>query len=170
MPSMRRAGTSAADLHIEYKRSGVFLHAYGTCHLCPRNLFISPSHRLKEDFDIDSSKLNIATSVRMPRLSVILLVVAICFSNATALSQSNQLHSPRCRYLPGDAYWPNTHEWQQLNTSISGRLIKTIPLGSACHGPTYDVEVCAALARTWDLPQTQCGCSILQHVLHCMSN
>ncbi|KAF2686056.1 isoamyl alcohol oxidase [Lentithecium fluviatile CBS 122367] len=62
---------------------------------------------------------------------------------------------PTCRYLPSDEGWPSTEQWAQLNASVSGRLIATVPAGHVCHDPTYDAAACAALQGSWALPQTQ---------------
>ncbi|KAI1136466.1 FAD-binding domain-containing protein [Hypoxylon sp. FL0543] len=55
----------------------------------------------------------------------------------------------RCKYLPGDANWPPQGEWSALNDTVHGRLIATIPLGSPCHDPTYDEDLCASLREQW---------------------
>jgi len=60
-----------------------------------------------------------------------------------------------CRYLPGDERWPSMEQWAQLNASVSGRLIATVPAGHVCHDPTYDAAACAALQESWPYPQTQ---------------
>lgn len=60
-----------------------------------------------------------------------------------------------CRYLPGDAEWPTTSTWDSLNSTVEGRLVATVPIGSPCHDPTYDATACAALQDAWTDPQTQ---------------
>ncbi|KAM0415954.1 hypothetical protein ACHAPT_013108 [Fusarium lateritium] len=62
--------------------------------------------------------------------------------------------TPKCRCLPGDACWPSTNVWNQFNKTVDGGLIKTVPIGSPCHDPTYDAEACEALQGAWKLPQT----------------
>ncbi|UKZ80017.1 hypothetical protein TrVFT333_007781 [Trichoderma virens FT-333] len=37
---------------------------------------------------------------------------------------------PPCRYLPGDANWPNAAAWASLNSTVHGRLIATVPIGT----------------------------------------
>ena len=60
-----------------------------------------------------------------------------------------------CHVLPGDAAWPKDEAWSQLNTTVSGKLIKTVPIGSPCHDPTYDASACDALKAKWTSPLTQ---------------
>jgi hypothetical protein len=60
-----------------------------------------------------------------------------------------------CRNIPGDDGWPTLEDWKALNTSVSGRLIKTTPAGYVCHNPTYNAEACEALNSTWILPPAQ---------------
>lgn len=62
---------------------------------------------------------------------------------------------PSCRYLPGDAGWPSVDEWNRLNSTVGGRLVATVPLGSPCHDPTYVAAECASLQSQWLLPQLQ---------------
>lgn len=60
-----------------------------------------------------------------------------------------------CRCLPGDACWPATSSWDTLNSTVGGKLIATVPIGSVCHDPTYNETACTALRDNWVLPQTQ---------------
>jgi hypothetical protein len=72
-----------------------------------------------------------------------------------ATSRDTYSDTPSCRFIPGDAGWPASKEWSQLNASIHGQLIATIPPGHVCHDPTYDAEACAILNQTWIMPQSQ---------------
>ncbi|KAF7560061.1 hypothetical protein G7046_g4093 [Stylonectria norvegica] len=60
----------------------------------------------------------------------------------------------KCRTLPGDPNWPVAALWNQLNSTVGGRLVKTVPLGSPCHDPHYDAAACTAIQGAWNLPQT----------------
>ena len=71
------------------------------------------------------------------------------------LLQANVAYSSTCKYLPGDAGWPTKTTWNKLNTTVSGRLIATVPIGTPCHDPYYDAAACAALQANWEAPQTQ---------------
>ncbi|CAF3524157.1 unnamed protein product [Fusarium graminearum] len=62
--------------------------------------------------------------------------------------------APNCRCMPSDACWPSNNAWASLNKTVDGTLIKTVPIGSPCHDPTYDADACAALQSAWMLPQT----------------
>ncbi|KAL3473682.1 hypothetical protein BJX99DRAFT_233117 [Aspergillus californicus] len=59
-----------------------------------------------------------------------------------------------CHCLPGDSCWPSAKKWDALNSTVDGRLIATVPLGSPCHAPTYDATACAELQDAWELPET----------------
>lgn len=54
-----------------------------------------------------------------------------------------------CRSLPGDKLWPSSSDWNSLNETVSGRLIKTVPIGAVCHDPDYDEEECLKLQDQW---------------------
>ncbi|KAJ0417855.1 hypothetical protein BJY00DRAFT_315457 [Aspergillus carlsbadensis] len=58
-------------------------------------------------------------------------------------------HTPRCRYLPGDPQWPSPAQWQVLNRTIGGRLIRGKPLANVCHAVDYDADACASLRDHW---------------------
>jgi hypothetical protein len=68
------------------------------------------------------------------------------------LSKAN---ATTCRYLPGDDGWPSSQEWAQLNVTVQGRLIMTIPLGAPCHDPTYNATECFLLQEEWPSPPIQ---------------
>lgn len=61
----------------------------------------------------------------------------------------------KCLALPGDADWPNAEAWSTLNTTVNGKLVATVPIGSPCHDPTYDANACDALKKSWLNPLTQ---------------
>jgi hypothetical protein len=60
-----------------------------------------------------------------------------------------------CKCFPGDACWPSEVEWEKFNATVGGRLIKTVPLGSPCHDPTYDAALCKDLTEQWKLAPVQ---------------
>jgi hypothetical protein len=47
--------------------------------------------------------------------------------------------------------WPSTSEWTSLNNTISGRLIKTLPVASVCYRsePGFNPEACQSVLSTW---------------------
>ncbi|KAI1135881.1 putative FAD-dependent isoamyl alcohol oxidase [Hypoxylon sp. FL0543] len=62
-----------------------------------------------------------------------------------------------CRYLPGDEGWPSEDDWSDLNNTVHGQLIATIPQGSVCHllpYGTYDETACAVLRAKWTEAET----------------
>jgi hypothetical protein len=67
------------------------------------------------------------------------------------------INSSNCRCFPGDTCWPSEAAWNELNNTLAGRLIPTIPIASVCHNSPfgqYDAEACADLKSIWDFPQT----------------
>ncbi|KAJ7120330.1 hypothetical protein C8R44DRAFT_877766 [Mycena epipterygia] len=65
---------------------------------------------------------------------------------------------------PGQKCWPSPKEWQQLNTTLEGRLYLTIPLGAPCYPNStyYNAATCSTveanitndLVRVGDYGQT----------------
>ncbi|KAK7441353.1 hypothetical protein VKT23_016600 [Stygiomarasmius scandens] len=60
---------------------------------------------------------------------------------------------PECRILPVDNAWPTVDVWDSFNRTIDGRLIKTVPLGTPCHYPTYDAGQCEYVRTNWRRPE-----------------
>ncbi|EGC44961.1 FAD binding domain-containing protein [Histoplasma capsulatum var. duboisii H88] len=56
-----------------------------------------------------------------------------------------------CKCGPGDACWPSAREWQALNSTIDGKLIRAIPPASVCYKsqPTYDAAACSSILAQW---------------------
>ncbi|RKK25992.1 hypothetical protein BFJ66_g11340 [Fusarium oxysporum f. sp. cepae] len=75
------------------------------------------------------------------------VTAAAAFSTAQAYATTSS-----CKCFPGDACWPSDSQWKSLNTTVNGRLIKTVPLGSPCHDPTYDAVQCKYLQDQWQHP------------------
>lgn len=71
---------------------------------------------------------------------------------ATASAVTN---TSSCYVLPADSDWPSTSSWDTLNSTVGGRLIATVPVGSPCHDPTYDEAACLLLQTEWTLASTQ---------------
>ncbi len=64
-----------------------------------------------------------------------------------------------CKYIPGDAGWPTQDVWNQLNDTVGGRLIATVPQAAICHVGGYatlefNEAACEALQPEWNSPQT----------------
>ncbi|KAH7109428.1 FAD binding domain-containing protein [Dendryphion nanum] len=59
-----------------------------------------------------------------------------------------------CRCLPTDSCWPSRDVWSKLNSTVDGKLVATVPIGSPCHDPTYDANACEALKKQWFNPLT----------------
>ncbi|KFH44377.1 6-hydroxy-D-nicotine oxidase-like protein [Hapsidospora chrysogenum ATCC 11550] len=69
-------------------------------------------------------------------------------------STAGKSSSPECRCFPGDACWPAPSAWNALNESVSGHLVATVPIGSVCHGDTYDADACGAIQAAWTTAET----------------
>ncbi|KAK3991448.1 hypothetical protein QBC44DRAFT_392928 [Cladorrhinum sp. PSN332] len=54
---------------------------------------------------------------------------------------------PRCKTGPQDASWPTAEEWNQLNKTLDGRLLKPVPAPAVCYPSqaNYNPASCAFL-------------------------
>ncbi|KAJ4988300.1 FAD-linked oxidoreductase-like protein 18 [Stagonosporopsis vannaccii] len=68
--------------------------------------------------------------------------------NITVLASASEL---QCKCTPKDAYWPSTSDWAQLNTTLSGSLIRAVPPAAVCYAdePNYNEEACSRIRERW---------------------
>lgn len=61
------------------------------------------------------------------------------------------VHAFFCKNVPGSLGWPTPSEWDTLNETLSGRLLRPPPPGAVCHPgqPTYDAELCPTVQGLW---------------------
>ena len=72
---------------------------------------------------------------------------------STTLASAKINFEPSCKNIEGDARWPKPSEWAKLNQTVTGQLIKTVPIGSVCHHEpfgNYNETECDALRQDWD--------------------
>ncbi|KAI7553012.1 hypothetical protein KC331_g1517, partial [Hortaea werneckii] len=58
----------------------------------------------------------------------------------------------RCKVYPGDPAWPSLGEWELLNRTLDGALIKGVPAADVCYfngTARHDESACAKLAANW---------------------
>ena len=85
-------------------------------------------------------------------ISLFLIAVVLhAVIGATVPLINRQSNSIGCKLIPGDPGWPEPQTWAQLNQSVDGRLIATVPIGHVCHDPTFDQEECTRLQNEWGL-------------------
>ncbi|KAH9226324.1 hypothetical protein K456DRAFT_1933660 [Colletotrichum gloeosporioides 23] len=71
------------------------------------------------------------------------LVAAFAFAGGTLASA--------CKCTPSDTCWPSLSEWESFNQTISGKLIRTVPLASVCYKsePNYNEDSCNTVLSNW---------------------
>ncbi|BCS23428.1 FAD/FMN-containing protein [Aspergillus puulaauensis] len=67
----------------------------------------------------------------------------------TLLSTAAGQSQPRHRCTNSDACWPTPETWNQFNTTIGGKLIRSVPSAAVCHSPRYNPGQCATAKRSW---------------------
>ncbi|KAJ6021664.1 FAD-binding domain-containing protein [Penicillium herquei] len=77
---------------------------------------------------------------------------AFAYANNSIHPPNNE--RPAYRFLPGDPDWPTEAEWNKLNETVHGRLIKAVPLAQPCFDPVttpFETDFfCTALQDEWD--------------------
>lgn len=58
---------------------------------------------------------------------------------------------PTCKNHPSDPSWPSPDDWNALNRSTSGALIKTSPVASSCYSktPFHSTTSCDDVQENW---------------------
>lgn len=84
-----------------------------------------------------------------------LSIISAALGAAATVSASTAGDSSDCKCFPGDACWPSDAEWSSLNSTVAGKLIKTVPLGSPCHEPNFNAEECEYLRSEWQYSSVQ---------------
>jgi hypothetical protein len=115
-------------------------------------------------------------------MSMRLFLIPLAATLVTALSSAGpQPESSWCKPTLDSPGWPLLNVWQQLNGSVSGRLIAPIPPGAVCHVSfaEYANATCDLVAGQWSntsfhalnlvstdyndvacLPDSKCPCSV----------
>ncbi|KAK3313626.1 hypothetical protein B0H66DRAFT_357482 [Apodospora peruviana] len=96
----------------------------------------------------------------MPSL-ISLAVVALSVSSAVVVAKSGvpdpssddsnkgNYNKTSCLYIPGDREYPHEAEWNALNRTVGGRLIRGVPVAAVCYGPDANATRCAELQHDW---------------------
>ena len=98
----------------------------------------------------------IENGLKMFPKSLLLITAALLVQTSVGISDQNGYAiTASCKCFPSDPCWPSESVWNAFNTTLEGKLIKTVPLASPCHDPTYSAEECEALRNGWLDPETQ---------------
>ena len=112
-------------------------------------IFLSIYHTWDQTLNCERVAISLRKHCGIMSSSLIKLAgLAYLFTTAVALTS-------KCRCYPSESCWPSTAQWAALNSSVGGRLVATVPLGSPCHDPNYNMTVCKSLQENWLWPQEQ---------------
>jgi hypothetical protein len=85
-------------------------------------------------------------------MSIKLFLIPLATTLVSAMPPPGpQLGSPPCKPTYDSPSWPSLNAWQQLNESVSGRLVAPTPPGAVCHASfaQYDNATCNLVASQW---------------------
>ncbi|KAA8619984.1 BBE multi-domain protein [Pyrenophora tritici-repentis] len=90
-------------------------------------------------------------------LTTLLLLAPGVYAGAV-FGRQEQAANSSCKAIPGDNTWPSQQAWGQLNQTIGGRLIETVPQAAICHpggyaGLSQNQTACDSLKKEWDYPK-----------------
>jgi len=66
------------------------------------------------------------------------------------LTDAHQPDPQRRRCAFGDGCWPSKSEWDSFNSSVSGRLVPSVPSTAVCHHKLYDAVLCNNATHEWN--------------------
>lgn len=81
--------------------------------------------------------------------------IVFIFALFGAALVNGQTRFKQCKVFSGDKAWPSKTEWDKLNSTISGRLVATVPLGAPCHGASFNNATCEELKEQWQFEKIQ---------------
>lgn len=87
------------------------------------------------------------------------LAVGLAFTLASTHALPHHWAANTCKPIPGDTAWPAESKWIALNKTVSGRLIRTVPLPSVCHNApfnNFNEAACTKIKTAWTDDQTLC--------------
>jgi hypothetical protein len=106
----------------------------------------SVPHFAYEDKTLDTSKL----SSVFKRGTIDVTGSAITTPNYTLAGEDN------CKVFPGDAQWPSDEDWEALDSTTDGPLLKPLPQAHICYsngtGILVDNATCQAMTDRWTDP------------------
>lgn len=78
------------------------------------------------------------------------VILLVSISSVLAVADTQRV----CRTGINSSDWPTPKKWGQLNATVEGHLIQTVPAAAVCHEsfngqPTYDMEKCAKVQEDW---------------------
>ena len=111
---------------------------------------------LPETYEEDTCRVDDALHLKsfFTSRSTMKLFVSIGYTLLGAVAAGSQA-SNECKTFPGDKSWPLKSEWNNLNKTVGGRLVATVPLGASCHGSTFDDATCKNLQEQWQYERVQ---------------
>lgn len=76
-------------------------------------------------------------------------------SPSQLVSRRSLLPQSACKTFPGDPLWPSPGIWSLFNLTLSGALIKTVPLAAPCYTNTgiYSPSACKTVRESWSDPR-----------------
>ncbi|KAI1111673.1 FAD-binding domain-containing protein [Nemania sp. NC0429] len=112
-------------------------------------------------FKLFYCRKNCIAATQPRSLIVPLLVSLVAAAIASRFGGIASTGSHDCRSIPGDSSWPEKSIWADLNRTVHGKLIATVPIAAPCHktvlgeaNPLFDEETCARLRDNWFYPET----------------
>lgn len=72
---------------------------------------------------------------------------SIIVGDGTNTRRTERAIARPCKTFPGDPEWPSDVEWQRLNSSLGGVLLKPVPPAAACYPdqPSFNTTACSFL-------------------------
>jgi hypothetical protein len=88
-----------------------------------------------------------AASVPAPNAAASSASASLGLQAVQTMSASSQTS---CKCTPNDKCWPSTSIWSLLNTTVSGQLIKSVPIAISCYpGPQQNAAQCQNINAQW---------------------
>jgi len=148
------SGMEVTLLPIPYLPSSYLERMHKSTRQSPSSSKIPPVSLIVDHHPIQARK-----AIMKANIVALLALVGVAASSHQPLALVERRASPpgalaRCKCYPGEACWPSTADWGNLNRTVGGRLVKAAPPGAVCYDsfegvPTRDPAKCAEVASQW---------------------
>ncbi|KAF9884909.1 hypothetical protein FE257_000900 [Aspergillus nanangensis] len=81
--------------------------------------------------------------------TVVAVSLGLCSTAVALASIQRNTANISCRYLPVDKEWPGSTDWDALNITVGGNLLRGEPLAQSCYQPHENLAKCAEIRKSW---------------------
>ncbi|KDQ14470.1 hypothetical protein BOTBODRAFT_342903 [Botryobasidium botryosum FD-172 SS1] len=99
---------------------------------------------------MDISSPHLSYRRMMSRLQSQLRIITIQLLAALDVWSSTQQSASRSNCIEGSSCWPPASSWAELNRTLHGHLVRSLPPAAPCHSSYFDADACSTARNNWE--------------------